>query len=311
MISRSTSRNRTGRAAPGSLLRLAGNILASLVLVLPALASVSCGGSKSAGTGNSYLKRIGLEPTELDRSIASLNPDMVVEFQDKGNIYLGMTAGGSGTGSSPAMKAIADIRSVSFIIFDDKGTMLDSLYTDVITRSGIGEPESSSLAVSAGVSWRPRPPAPQQYHMIMLIRSVEGAWMREVRTSFDVPLYTESLLLDLKHSRKGAGLSFTLTAERVMEPETEEYLPSGETYRITVYDGPTRLWSSSDGKMFTQAVSPVAPEELGEKVRYEAFWNGTGPAGQAATSGALTIEAMIPAKPTPYILREEIQWNAQ
>ena len=311
MISRSTSRNRTGRAASRSLLRLAGNILASLVLLLTALAFVSCGGSKSAGTGNSYLKRIGLEPTAMDKSIASLNPDMVVEFQDKGNIYLGMTAGGSGAGSSPAMKAIADIQSVSFIIFDDKGTMLDSLYTDVITRSGIGEPESASLAVSAGVSWRPRPPAPQQYHMIMLIRSAQGAWMREVRTSFDVPLYTESLLLNLQHSRKGSGLNFTLTAERVMEPETEEYLPSGEMFRITVYSGPTRLWSSSDGKMFTQAVGAVEPEKLGEKVTYEAFWNGAGPEGQPTPSGALTIEAVIPAKPAPYILREEIQWNAQ
>ncbi len=283
-----------------------------LSTLLFALLLSSCGSSQSKkGVGNSYLTRIGVPATDMDRNIAALKPEFVVEFQDEGTLYLGMTTGSTGASDSPQMKAVGDIQSVSFIVFDEKGNMLDSMYTNVITRSGLAEPATASLAASAGVVWRPRPPAPQKFHLIMLIRSSSGVWMRETVTSFDVPLYTESLLLDLRYKKHGTGLEFTLSAERVMAPPDDEYLPSSEAFRITLFNGPTRLWSSSEGKAFTQAVGSVEPQKIGEKVEHRALWNGTDTNGQRAQRGALTVEATIPAKPNPYVLRQEIQWNAQ
>ena len=290
--------------------RLYSGILFLSILFFAFLLS-SCGSSKSDGVGNSYLARIGVAATDLDRNIAALKPEFVVEFQEKGGLYLGMAAGGAGASSSQQIKTIGDIQSVSFIVFDEKGRLLDSMYTDVITRSGLAEPESASLVISAGVAWRPKPPAPQEFHLIMLVRSHSSVWIRETVTSFDLPLYTESILLDLKHTQKGKGLEFILSAERVAEPSGEEYLPSSEAFRITLFNGPTRLWSSSEGMAFTQAIGPVEPQELGGKVEYRVLWNGTDTNGQQAKRGALTVEALIPAKPAPYVLRKEIQWNAQ
>lgn len=269
----------------------------------------SCGGSRTDG-GGLYMKRVGWTATDLDKDVGALKPQFVVEEGDGGGLYLGMTASAGGAEDSPQMRALNSIQSVSFIAFDSDGNLLDSLRTDRIIRSGLGGPESS-LAASAGVTWNPASPIPQKLHLVMVIRSSSGVWPKEVLTSFDAPLYSEPIVLDLDYAPRGKGLEFVLTARRVTETKGEEYLPSAEMYRIELFNGPTRLWSSSGGKAFAQVIGPVDPDEIGEKIEYRAVWNGTDATGAPARSGALTVVATIPAKPNPYTLRKEIEWTAR
>lgn len=274
-----------------------------LFLVLASL--VSCGGSKESG-GSFYMKRVGITSADLDKSIAAISPQLVIEQQDDRSFYLGMTASAAGEGS-PQMAALNSIRSVGFIVFDADGNLIDSLYTERIGRSGLGGGDAS-LTASAGTEWRPAPPVPQKLRIVMYMRTSGGVWPKEVITSFDEPLYAEPVVLNLDYAPSGNGLEFVLTAQRVAEAPEGEYLPSSEAFRIEVYNGPTLYWSSSRGKAFAQMIGQVEPSEIGGKAEYRAVWPGVDSTGKAAGKGALTVVATIPAKPNPYTVRKEIQW---
>jgi flagellar hook assembly protein FlgD len=82
-------------------------------------------------------------------------------------------------------------------------------------------------------------------------------------------------------------------------------------YRIEVYEGPVQIWSSSFGKSFTQNITKVEPDKIGETVVYQSFWDGTENNGKAAPTGTLTVVATIPAKPKPYVVRKEFNWTGR
>jgi hypothetical protein len=111
----------------------------------------------------------------------------------------------------------------------------------------------------------------------------------------------------------GRGVEFTLHVERLAPPPAGEYLPSGEQFRIELESsvGET-IWSSSHGMAFIQSIGEVEPAEVGKSVEYRAVFDGRNDMTKSKLApGRYRIIATIPAKPHPYILREEFTWSGE
>lgn len=283
-------------------------VLYSAILLL-AVMTVSCGGSKDDGLSRQYLKRIGAGAADLDRSIAALNPNFSVTIAENNRLHFGMTAVANGKEGSPEWKTLNDLTSVSFVVFDADGKYLDSLYTDEIERTGVARTTGTSLTANAGVFWRPDPPFMEKFRVILTIRTVGGIWIQEAVTSFAAPMHSEPIVLTASHEKKGSGLDLRIKAERLTETGHQEYLPTAEGCVMKLYDGPNLIWSSSDGQMFAQVKSTVEPNIVGEIKTFNEHWDGTDRSGQPVPAKALTLEALIPAVPEPYVIRKEIQWT--
>lgn len=107
------------------------------------------------------------------------------------------------------------------------------------------------------------------------------------------------------------GLEFLVRVERLAEGPDGEYLPSGEKIRIEIENElGEEFWSSSAGRMFTQATGPVEPIRVGEFADYREYWDGRNNiTGGRLTQGRYRVIVTIPAKPTPYIIREDFTWS--
>ena len=275
--------------------------------ILLSLSLFACGGSKDSTAGNSYLKRIGLTPYDLDTNIAALNPEIAVQPNDDGSIYLGVLIGVGERERSSRLGTISELKSFTFITFNLDGEMMDSLYTDDITRSGLGG-RATSLMASAGTTWNPSDFSSKKFRLVTLIRTESGLWLKEVAATLPEMAEVDPIVLNLTSEKKSEGVEFTLTAKRVSEPLVTEQLSTSETHRIDIYDGPILVWSSSDGQMFAQVISTVEPSKVGETTTYKVLWNGKTRTGNAK-NGTYTVAATIPAKPNPYTVRKEFLWN--
>ncbi len=285
------------------------SLITAFAMTLPLLLT-SCGGSTSGSIATKYLKSLGMTAYDLDTNIAALDPEVVVQQNDDGSIYLRMLVGVGGSDRSEQMATFSDLESISFVIFNKGGTKrLDSLHSSDVTKSGLGGTATSMMA-SAGVTWDPEETPPREFNLMTLIRSGSGMWLIAKLARLPELARTDPILLTLYHQEKSDGIKFTLTAKRVSEAPVTEFLPTGETFRIEVYDGPLPVWSSSDGKAFTQSTGPVEPEGVGERKKFSATWNGQTPTGPAR-NGVYTVVATIPAKPTPYTIRKEFDWKAK
>lgn len=121
------------------------------------------------------------------------------------------------------------------------------------------------------------------------------------------------LAITLDVRTRTVGLEFLVRVERVAEAPEGEYLPSGENIRIEIENElGEQFWSSSAGKMFTQAITPVQPIRVGEFADYREYWDGRNTiTGGRLTQGRYRVILTIPAKPKPYILREEFTWSGK
>lgn len=124
-------------------------------------------------------------------------------------------------------------------------------------------------------------------------------------------LLSNPLTITLDVRTRTVGLEFLIRVERVAEAPEGEYLPSGENIRIEIENElGEQFWSSTAGKMFTQAISPVQPIRVGEFADYREYWDGQNTiTGGRLTQGRYRAIVTIPAKPKPYILREEFTWS--
>lgn len=282
-------------------------LLATVLVTVFTINAVGCGGS-SGNAGNRYLERIGVRTYQFDADLVELNPELVVNRHAPRQIYLGFLASASDP-SSRRMQTVQRISSASFVLLDDAGQILDSLYTDDITRSGVGGRDGSIVA-SGGATWHTSESTPKTFNLVTILRTGDGGiWVRQVRTSVPMMSDFDPVTLTLGIERQGSGLSFTLKATRNIIPGETEYLPSGETHRITIYDGPVKIWSSADGQMFTQAIRKVEPDRVGETTTWTVRWDGRGSDGNPVSAGLYTIEGLIPAQPTPYYVREDYRWS--
>ena len=268
---------------------------------------VACGGG-TKNTGNRYLERIGVRTYEFDADLVELNPELVVNRHAPSRIYLGFLTSASDA-DSRRMQTIQRIRSASFVVLDEEGNILDSLYTEDITRSGLGGASASTVA-SGGAEWVAGPSTPNTFSLVAILRTGDGGiWVRQARTTVPVIANFDPVTLKLDIKRKEPGLLFTLTATRNIVAGETEYLPSSESHRITIYDGPVKIWSSRDGMAFTQAVQKVEPNEVGETTTWTVTWDGRDSEGRPVGAGLYTIEGLIPAQPTEYFVREDYRWS--
>lgn len=256
-------------------------------------------------------QRTGEKVTTTDPALEALDPAFTV-MQAGDRYSLSMQTAASGPSNSPSMVALRSIRSVTFQIYSSQGNLLDELTTEEVTTSGVmSENGESSLTGSAGISWEGNPGAGAYAQMI--VRSDKGAITR--RANFPAGTGTAaahgSIDLDLELEDRGPGVEFILRARRTAPGPDGEYLPSGEQFRIEIQnDVGETIWSSSTGRAFTQSTGPVEPDEVGEEKVYRIFWDGRSDLSRTQlTPGRYRIVARIPARPQPYMLREELNWS--
>lgn len=274
-----------------------------LLLSLP-LATGIPGCSSSKSSGDAYLDRIGVSTLDFDRSIAELAPELVVNRAAQNRAYVGLLASGSPRQPN-RLATMNTIESASFVVIDESGGIIDSLYTDEFEVSGLGGPDGGSI-MAGGVEWYIDEKVPDSFTLITIVRSGDRFWLRQARTTLPIMAGFDPIRLELDiEPRSGGGLMFELKAERVDEKPVTEHLPSDEEFRITVFDGPNVIWSSSDGKTFENERTDVEPDEIGERREWTIEWDGTATTGGAAPSGTVTIEARIPTRPSPYVIRKD------
>jgi len=284
--------------------------------MLSTLVAASCKNTSSVTSDREgKAAKVAVPDDSLDAALDALDPDLVVARNADG-YYLGMVAGAGGTYDSPAMAALRSIGSAAFAVYSPDDELIESQSTDALVSSGLpgGNGADASLTMTAGITWEPRGSVAPGTYVVMTVRSPNGIVRRRmpiVEAPVDRAPASRSIVMSLDTRDRDGGVDFILTVERVAPPPPGEYLPSGERYRIDIYgrSGET-VWSSSSGRMFTQAIASVLPKEVGERIEYREFWDGRNVLTHARLDpGTYRIVATIPAKPTPYILREEFTWS--
>ena len=268
----------------------------------------ACSSSKKGG--NAYLERIGITTLDFDREMESLSPELVVNRTTRTNVYLGILATGSDA-QPTRLSAMSQIESVSFVVIDKDGNPIDSLYTDDVQMSGLGGSEGSSI-LAAGTNWAFNDGMPNNFTLVVIVRAGKRIWVRQASTTLPVMAGLDPIELSLDVVPKDDGhLEMTLTAKRIDRPPVTEHLASGELYRITIFDGPFKIWSTADKAAFTSVITDVVPGDVGDAEEWVIDWDGIKSDGKQANSGNLTIEARIPALPSPYVLRKDFRYGGR
>ncbi len=296
--------------------------LLSTVTMAAVVLGLGIGGCRSSQTyegGEMASAASVIPPDSVDSELEKIDPQFTITRISERRYSLRFRGSGGGASQSASLNALHSLASLSFQIYAPNGRQLASIATQEINTSGTAntETEQTSLTAFGGVEWdSPEPLAPGTF-AIAILRSDHGALARRVEfpgsdgASPAASAASVAMLLDVRSS--GSGVEFTLTARRAAQGPADEYLPSGEKYRIELRnDVGETIWSSSTGKVFTMAIGPMAPGPVGSEVKYREFWNGRDEQTRMATPpGVYRIIATIPAKPTPYILREEFTWSGR
>lgn len=294
--------------------------IVAMITLAAGTGMAGCRSSQSSENNDPPTARSVVPPDSVDPALALLDPEFTISSISEGRYALNFRAGAGGTGSSPSMAALHSLNSVSFQIYAPNGDQLASIATQDITTSGTANAETGSASLTAfgGVEWEPGTPLLPGTYAIAILRSNDGAFARRIdfpgagsamtpaqaRASIDIAVETRS---------RGGGVEFLVTATRISPGPAEEYLPSGEKYRIEIRDdvGET-IWSSSTGKVFTQALVPMDPGPVGDDVTYREFWDGRNELTRLPVPpGRYRLVITIPAHPTPYISRQEFTWSGR
>jgi hypothetical protein len=294
-----------------------------LICMLAATAMVSwlstgCKGSMQTADSTDARGAKGVATQDpVDSALERLDPRFTITQLDARRYSLNFTAGAGGAASSPAMIAIRSINSLAVQIYSGDGTQLASLATQDVNTSGTVNTAGGGASVMAygGIEWVPEKPIQAGTYALMSIRSEKGAFSRRV----DFPARpiaarpADILAMSIESSDRAGGVEFALEVRRLLPAPEGEYLATGETFRIELLnDVGETIWSSSRGKMFTQNIGSVEPSAVGATVTHRAPWDGRDytTRGKAAP-GVYRIVATIPARPTPYIIREEFTWSGK
>lgn len=297
---------------------------AGMISLMVAISWITTGCKGSIQTADSTGADIpdGAVPSEpIDSALDKLNPQFAVTPLGGRRYSLTFVVGAGGPPSSPGMAAIRSINSLAAQIYSADGTQLASLATQDVTISGTGNAANGtqSLMASGGIEWSAEKNVEPGTYAIMMAHTEKGVVMR--RLSFPSsdgaeakkPVAGKILHMWVESNDRAGGVEFTLHVSRLAPGPEGEYMPSGEKFRIELENsvGET-IWSSSRGKSFTQAIGEVEPIGVGEEVTYRILWDGRDRTSAAkAPPGVYRIVATIPAKPTPYTIREEFTWSGR
>lgn len=298
--------------------------------MIPLLGALACsiaiaaamGGCKSslktADTSEARGGKTVVTHDPVDTMLAQLDPEFTITHTHGRTYLLSFAVGAGGASGSPSVATVRRIVSFSVQIFAPDGKQLASLATQDINTSGMPNTETNQISLTAagGVEWEATSDLAPGTYAVMSLQSDRGSVVRRLGfpgAELEAPSARKSIVMTLESEDRAGGVEFILTARRVAQGPDDEYLPSGEKFRIELRSSVNEtIWSSSDGKMFTMAIGPVEPDEVGEEVVYRVLWDGRSDLTHSrATPGSYTIMATIPAKPTPYILREEFTWSGR
>jgi hypothetical protein len=245
--------------------------------------------------------------------LESLSPELTIFANEDGSYILGFNVFASGAATSPSMVAIRNIRSVGFAVFDADGTLIDSLSTEEVTTSGVMQSgtQRASLSASASVVYRGRADAGS--YVVMTAHTDNGMVARKRYFAIESDDDIESIHMHIETRTLNTGIRFLLHATRVTPPPQGEYLSSTERFRIEIESsyGET-IWSSANGRFFSDTIKTVEPNEVGEEKVFEALFDGRSDVTHGPLSpGTYRIIATIPAKPNPYIIREEFTFRGR
>lgn len=293
---------------------------ACLALLMAAMAS-GCSSTKSAeSTGDNRLTKLAAPVGPIDPALEALAPRFFATPRPDGTYYIGFSANAGGSPTSPNLVALRGIHSLSAEIYAPDNHRIDSLGTQAIIASGTmqGEGDQVSITGTGGVLWKPASTPPPGTVVLITIRGDHGMLGRLVTVVPDAWESAETdhsriLHMSIESRDIGAGnVEFTLRVDRIAPSPAGEYLPTAEKFRIEVRNDLNEIvWSTATGKIYAQSTGAVEPIETGKEVEYRAIWNGMSEFDHApAPPGTYSIIATIPAKPTPYVLREELTRSA-
>ncbi|MBU3741346.1 MAG: hypothetical protein FGM24_03560 [Candidatus Kapabacteria bacterium] len=118
-------------------------------------------------------------------------------------------------------------------------------------------------------------------------------------------------LSPFQHVTDDGGIELGAHVQRVWLPE-QEYLPSSEDVRVTVFNASgTEVWNSGSGMAFLTMITSVQPQERGDVATVSRIWNGQTSSGTTVPKGTYTAEILIPAIPFPYRSTLDVQWPPQ
>lgn len=288
------------------------NTYLSLMLLLASVIA-GCASANKAAVIGTVVDRKALE-RQTSPTMEGLNPQVDVIKNSDGTYTFTFSASASGTPDAPRMSALRGITRATFAVRDRSGNALDSLTTTDIPTSGVTNDGVASLTATASVNWRPRTPPSHGSTVVLRTEGTHGTLVRAV----DLPDWASPpmdsptpLALSLDLRELGRSVEFQFNVRRVAVARPGEFLPSGERYRIELIDDANNVvWSSSANKMFTQAVTAVFPENVGEEVTYREVFDGTSDETRGRLApGRYRVVATVPSKPQPYVLREEFTWG--
>jgi hypothetical protein len=295
------------------------NRFPNIITVLMLAVMAGCTGTKnSAGGDGPASHKVPVPPDSLDQALDQIDPKFNVSSDAPDQYYFAMLTGGGGKPEDKRMETLRGIQSVTFEVFGPDNTLIGTATTDDIVSSGVmnGQTGEASLTLTASVEWSaPSTMAPGSY-AVMTIHTRNGRIARRHPlpiTQGALPQSDKVLNIWLESRDMGPGVEFILHVERLAPRPDGEYLPSGEQYRIELESsvGET-LWSSSHGMAFIQSIGEVEPAEVGQTVEYRAVFDGRNDMTKSKLApGIYRIVATIPAKPQPYILREEFTWSGE
>ncbi|MDB5035051.1 MAG: Intracellular proteinase inhibitor [Chlorobi bacterium] len=288
--------------------------------LLLALSAAACHGSQSVARNEEAGQTAGKiidANGHIDSALAALDPQFYVSpNEDTAGYVLGFSVGGGGSPDSPEMTALRSIRRFTAGIYGADGAEIAHLTTDDIGRSGTASGGDGSVMVYARTAWAPK--NGNGAWALMSIETDRGSVTRRVAfpgTGADASQTRKNspLEMSLDAEPRGNSMEFVLTVRRTAAAPEGEYRPNGEQYRIEIMDdGGEVIWSSSRGLMFSQMVGEIAPKKVGEEITYRAIWSGLDyRTHERAAPGRYRIIATLPAKPAPYILREELTWSGR
>lgn len=289
----------------------------TLALIIAGAVISGCGSSQSARSNDIPTAKTVVPADSLDPELEALNPEFTITGQGGRRFTLNFRAGGGGAPNSPAMNALRRLSSVGFQIYAPDGRQVAALATQEINTSGTANAETgqASLTAFANIEWEsPEPLIPGTF-AIAVLRSDRGAFARRVELPGAVAQSpaeaAKSIDMQVEVENRVGGVEFVITARRIAPGPEQEYIPSGEKYRIEIRnDVGETIWSSSTGKFFTQALVPMSPGSVGDEVRYREFWDGRHELTRLPQpAGVFRLTATIPAVPRPYIIREEFTWS--
>lgn len=203
---------------------------------------------------------------------------------------------------------------LSLVVYDERQRIMPQQAiavvdgdTLVFSLAGSGAPgNASTRSYTAGVEHvSPDRVQAGSLRAELTVETSAGTWHDTIDVSLS---YAMSLALEPFAIYHADGVDVGCMAHRLL-PRPDEFLPSSETFRLSIRDrSGTVLYRSDDGMAFLQVITPVEPRMVGEHQRYSIMWRGTSSSGQQVPDGVYTAEMTIPAVPLSYTATMEISW---